>query len=223
MPKPRAWIAWSSGKDGAWALHVVRQGGELEVTGMLCTLTEPYDRVSMHGVRSELVAAQARAAGLRLHRVAIPAPCPDGAYEAAMARAMATAAAEGVTHVIFGDLFLQDVRAYRQERLARANMTGVFPLWGRGAAALAREMVSGGLRAILTCVDPRTCPRDLAGRVYDQAFLDALAPGVDPCGENGEFHTFAFAGPMFDRPIPVQVGRTVEREGFVFTDVLAAG
>ena len=223
MPKPRAWIAWSSGKDSAWALHVVRQAGELDVVGMLCTLTESYDRVSMHGVRAELVAAQARAAGLGLHRVLIPAPCPNEAYEAAMARALEAAKAEGVTQVIFGDLYLEDVRAYREERLAPTGIAPAFPLWGMETGALSREMVSGGLRAIVTCVDPRTCPRDLAGREYDGAFLDALAPGVDPCAENGEFHTFAFAGPMFAEPIPVRPGRTVEREGFVFADVLPAG
>lgn len=223
MAKPRAWIAWSGGKDAAWALHVARRAANLDVVGMLCTLTEPYDRVSMHGVRRELVEAQARAAGLALHEVLIPAPCPNEAYEAAMAEALRTADAQGVTHVIFGDLFLEDVRAYREEKLAAVGMAAVFPLWGSQSGRLAREMVSAGLEACVTCLDPRKVPRDLAGCPYDDAFLSALPEGVDPCGENGEFHTFVSAGPMFAQPIPIRVGRTVEREGFVFTDVLPAG
>jgi diphthamide synthase (EF-2-diphthine--ammonia ligase) len=189
---------------------------------MLCTLTEPYDRVSMHGVRRNLVEAQARAAGLALHEALIPAPCPNEAYEAAMAAALETADAQGVTHVIFGDLFLEDVRAYREERLAAVGMAAVFPLWGSQAGGLARRMIWAGLEARVTCLDPRKVPRDLAGRPYDDAFLSALPEGVDPCGENGEFHTFVSAGPMFAHPIPIRVGRTVEREGFVFTDVLPA-
>ena len=221
--KTRAWIAWSSGKDSAWALHVTRQRGEFDVVGMLTTVTGPYDRVSMHGVRTGLLAAQARALGLPEHRVPIPAPCPDEVYAELMRRAMAEARAEGVTHVVFGDLFLEDVRAYRAEQLARVGMEAVFPLWGCDTRSLARAMVGGGLRAVITCLDPRRLAREFAGREFDEAFLSALPEGVDPCGENGEFHTFVHAGPMFAAPVPVAVGETVEREGFVFTDVMPDG
>lgn len=222
MRRPTAWIAWSSGKDSAWALHVVRQQGAVDVTGMLCTITEPFDRVSMHAVRRELVAAQAAEAGLPLHEVLIPAPCPNEVYEAKMAEAMDAAKAEGVTHVVFGDLFLEDVRQYRIDKLAGTGIEPLFPLWGRPTADLAREMLRGGLRARVTCIDPRKMPRELAGRELDGAFLAALPDGADPCAENGEFHTFAYAGPMFRRPIPIRVGENVERDGFVFTDVLPA-
>jgi len=223
--KAKAWVAWSSGKDAAWALHVARTAGELEVVGLLTTITEPYDRASMHGVRRQLVEAQARAAGLPLHKVLIPAPCSNEAYEAAMAKAMAAAKSLGVGRIVFGDLFLADVRRYREEKLAPTGIEPAFPLWGADTRALARGMIAAGLRARVTCLDPRKLPRELAGRPFDQAFLDALPDGVDPCAERGEFHTFACAGPMFSQPIPVRVGATVEREGFVFTDLLpeAAG
>lgn len=220
MTRPRAWVCWSSGKDSAWALHVARAQGEVEVVGLLTTLTEPYQRVSMHGARMALVRAQAREAGLPLHEVPIPAPCPNEVYEARMAEAMQRAKAEGVTHVVFGDLFLQDVRQYREANLAKVGMTPLFPLWGRTTWLLAREMLAGGLRANLVCIDPRQMPRDLAGREFDWALLADLPATVDPCGENGEFHTFAWDGPMFARPIPVSTGETVEREGFVFTDLM---
>ena len=224
MPgKPRAWIAWSSGKDAAWTLHMARQRGEFDVTGLLCTITEPYDRVSMHGVRRVLAEAQARAAGLPLHKVFIPAPCPNAAYEAAMAKAMDTAKAEGISHILFGDLFLDDIRRYREEKLAPTGIAPAFPLWGLDTRQLARNMIAGGLRAIVTCLDPRKLPRELAGHAFDEAFLDALPEGVDPCAENGEFHSFVFAGPMFAETLAVTVGETVERDGFVFTDVLPAG
>lgn len=221
--RPKAWVAWSSGKDAAWALHVARQAGELDIIGLLTTITAPYDRVSMHGVRRELVEAQARAAGLPLHKVLIPAPCSNEAYEAAMAQAMAAAKSLGVSCMVFGDLFLEDVRRYREEKLAPTGIRPVFPLWGIDTRALAREMIAAGLRAHVTCLDPRKLPRALAGRPFDQAFLDALPDGVDPCAERGEFHTFACAGPVFAQPVPVRVGETVEREGFVFTDLLCEG
>ncbi len=220
--RERAWVAWSSGKDAAWALHQVRAAGALEVTGLLTTVTETYGRVSMHAVREELLARQAAAAGVPLRTVRIPWPCPNGVYEREMAAALAAARAEGVTRVVFGDLFLADVRAYRERQLAGTGVAPEFPLWGRDTAALAREMLAGGLEARLTCVDPRKVPRTLAGARFDAALLAALPAGVDPCGENGEFHTFACAGPMFTAPVPVAPGEVVEREGFVFADLLPA-
>ena len=223
MAGPRALVAWSSGKDAAWALHAVRSRGELEVTGLLTTVTEEYRRASMHGVREEVLAAQAAAAGLPLTVVRIPSPCPNELYEDKMRGAMQEAAAAGVTRVVFGDLFLGDVRKYREAQLAKVGMQAVFPLWGRPTRALAGQMLDAGLRARVTCLDPRTMPRELAGAEFGADFLSRLPAGVDPCGENGEFHTCCLAGPMFDRPIPVSVGQTVERGGFVFTDLELAG
>jgi uncharacterized protein (TIGR00290 family) len=219
MSKPRAWLCWSSGKDSAWALHVVRGQGDVEIVGLLSTITEPYGRVSMHGVREELVVAQAEAAGLPLCRVPIPAACSNEVYEAAMQRAVEQAKGQGVAHMAFGDVFLEDVRAYRQRQLAKAGMTAVFPLWKRPTAMLAREMIAAGLVAHVTCLDPTKVSRELAGRRFDEDFLRRLPPQVDPCAENGEFHTFVSAGPMFSHAVPVEVGETVEREGFVFADL----
>jgi uncharacterized protein (TIGR00290 family) len=219
--RPRVLMCWSSGKDSAWAVHVLRTRGEVEVVGLLTTVNRRRARVAMHGVREQLLAAQAEALGVPLQTVSIPEPCSNEEYEAAMAEALAAARARGVTAVAFGDLFLEDVRRYREERLAPTGLGALFPLWERPTAALAREMVAGGLRAHLTCVDPRALDRAFAGRTFDDALLDALPPGVDPCGEHGEFHTFAYRGPMFAHEIRVVTGETVERDGFVFTDVLA--
>jgi len=213
-------MCWSSGKDSAWALHVARERGEVDVVGLLTTVTAPYGRVSMHAVRDEVLAAQAEAAGLPLRRVPIPASCSGEQYAAAMREAVADAKAQDVTHMVLGDLFLADVRAYREQQLAPTGIAPLFPLWRRPTGELAREMVAGGLVAVVTCLDPRKMPRELAGRVYDEAFLAELPAGVDPCAENGEFHTCVVAGPMFAHPLDVQVGETVEREGFVFTDVV---
>jgi uncharacterized protein (TIGR00290 family) len=218
----RAWIAWSSGKDSAWALHEARRGGEVDVVGLLTTYTEPHDRVSMHGVRLELLRAQADAVGLPLHLVPIPAPCPNEIYEARMAEALAAARAGGVTHVVFGDLFLADVRAYREAQLARAAMTPVFPLWERDTGALIREMLDGGTEAWITCVDPRAAPAALAGTRLTAATLAALPASVDPCFERGEAHTFCADGPAFARRVAVTPGAVVERDGFVFADLLPA-
>ncbi len=220
MTKPRAWLAWSSGKDSAWALHTARQEGEVEIVGLLTTVTEPLKRVSMHGVRVELLEAQAVAAGLPLVVVPIPAPCPNEVYERAMSRAVQQARQAGVTRMVFGDLFLADIRAYRQERLAGTGVEPVFPLWGRPTAELAEEMIDGGLVAHVTCLDPRKVPRELAGHRFDRSFLASLPAGTDPCAENGEFHTCVTAGPMFDRPIPVAVGQVIDRDGLVFADLL---
>jgi len=216
--KAKAWLAWSSGKDSAWALHTVRQGAEFEVVALLTTVNQTYARVAMHAVRESLLERQAEAAGLPLIKAPIPSPCSNEIYEQAMGEAMARAKSEGVRHVVFGDLFLQDVRAYREKQLACCDMTPVFPLWGRDTRQLAGEMIAQGLSAYLTCVDPRKLDRSFAGRKFDARLLSALPASVDSCGENGEFHSFVNGGPMFDRAIPVTAGEIVEREGFVFAD-----
>jgi uncharacterized protein (TIGR00290 family) len=220
--RPKALIAWSSGKDAAWALHRVQRGGDCEIVGALTTVTETFGRVSMHGVREELLAAQLDAAGLAPVRVPIPYPCPNEVYEVRMADALATAKAQGVTQVIFGDLFLEDVRAYREQKLAGTGIAPVFPLWGRPTAALAREMVDAGVETYLACVDLKQLPIALAGRRLDHALLADLPATADPCGEKGEFHTFVAAGPMLSRRIAVTVGDVVERDGFAFADLLMA-
>jgi len=218
--RPKALIAWSSGKDSAWALHEVRRGGAYDVIAALTTITDTFKRVSMHGVRQEVLTAQLEAAGLPMILVPIPYPCPNEVYEARMAAALANAKAAGVTHVIFGDLFLQDVRAYREQKMAGTGITPVFPLWQRPTAALAREMIDAGLETYLVCVDLKQLSKDFAGRRFDHALLAELPASADPCGENGEFHSCVVAGPMFSRAIPVTVGETVERDGFAYTDLL---
>ena len=213
-------VSWSSGKDSAWMLHVLRSEGLGAPAALLTTMNEAVDRVAMHAVRAEVLRAQAEAAGLPLMTVPIPSPCPNEVYEERMSAAVGRAAAEGFTHVAFGDLFLEDVRRYREDRMAGTGLTPMFPLWGRPTAALAREMIAEGLEAYLTCVDPRLVPASFAGRRYDRALLDELPARIDPCGERGEFHTCAVAGPMFSKRIGVRIGDTVERDGFVFSDVL---
>jgi uncharacterized protein (TIGR00290 family) len=219
MP-PRALISWSSGKDCAWSLHEVRQAGDYDVVGALTTTTETFARVSMHGVREDILHAQLAAAGLAPLIVRIPWPCPNEVYETKMAAAVAQASAQGITHMIFGDLFLEDVRAYREQKLAGTGITPVFPLWRRPTAALARDMIAGGLDAHVVCVDPKQIDRRFAGRRFDHALLDELPASADPCGENGEFHSCVTGGPMFAQSIAVSVGETVERSGFVYTDVI---
>ena len=217
-----ALLSWSSGKDSAWALHVLRQQPDVEVVGLLTTFNEVADRVAMHAVRRSLVEAQAAAARLPLWRVALPFPCSNADYESRMRAAISRAREEGVTQVAFGDLFLQDVREYRVRMLSGTGLEPLFPLWCSAAQtpALARTMLTSGLRAVLTCVDPRQIQERFAGRLFDAALLAELPDGVDPCGERGEFHTFCFAGPMFDRSISVRVGETVSRDGFCFTDLV---
>lgn len=213
-------LSWSSGKDSAWTLHVLNQQHPGAVQGLLTTTNAAFDRVAMHAVRRELLEAQARAARLPLHVVPLPWPCSNEAYEALMAEAIRGFVADGFTHVAFGDLFLEDVRNYRETRLAGTGLTPLFPIWKTMSTAdLAREMVAGGLEARLTCVDPRRLDRSFAGRRFDTALLADLPPGVDPCGENGEFHSFAYAGPMFVEPVAVRRGTTIERDGFVFCDL----
>lgn len=216
----RVLLSWSSGKDSAWTLHALRAQG-VEVVGLLTSFNEAADRVAMHAVRRALVEAQAEVAALPLWRVPLPWPCSNAEYERRMAASMARARDAGVTHVAFGDLFLEEIRDYRIRRLAGTGIEPLFPLWGApgDTPALARRMLDAGLRAVLTCVDPEQLAPSFVGRVYDAALVADLPPEVDPCGERGEFHTFCFAGPMFDADIPVRIGDVVCREGFWFADV----
>jgi len=216
----KAWIAWSSGKDAAWALHEARASGAFEIAGALTTVTETFGRVSMHAVREEILRRQCEALGLPQKTVPIPFPCPNEIYEARMRAALAEAKAEGVTHVIFGDLFLRDIRAYREQKLAGSGIEAVFPLWLRPTDRLAREMIEGGLEARLVCVDPKILDANFAGRAFDRTLLDDLPESVDPCGERGEFHTCVLAGPMFSRRVEAKPGETVARDGFVFADLV---
>ncbi len=222
MTLRRVLLSWSSGKDSAWTLHVLRQQPEVEIVGLLTTFNEAAGRVAMHAVRRALVEAQAAAAGLPLWPVFLPFPCSNDQYEQRMGEAMRWGRQAGVTHVAFGDLFLQDVRDYRVRMLSGTGIEPWFPLWCSpgDTPALARRMLREGLRAVLTCVDPRQLPETFAGRAYDAQLLSELPPTVDPCGERGEFHTFCFGGPMFDREVAVRVGETVSRDGFCFTDLL---
>lgn len=217
--KRRALLSWSSGKDSAWALHLVRQRGDLEVVALVTTVNEQFARVAMHGVREELLELQAAAAGLPLVKVALPWPCSNDQYEAAMSAAIRKARTDGITAMVFGDLFLEDIRRYREAKLAGTGIEPLFPLWGRSTAELAREMLAGGLRAVLACVDPRQVPSSLAGRQFDEALLSELPASADPCGERGEFHTFAWAGPMLRAPILLEISSPVERDGFVYADL----
>jgi len=221
--KQRILLSWSSGKDSAWSLHVLRQRAEVEVVGLLTTFDKLADRVAMHAVRRQLAELQAQATGLPLLPVELPWPCPNDAYESAMQCALQNAVKElDIQAVAFGDLFLADIRSYREKQMSEWHLEPLFPIWNMPTIELSREMVDNGLKAILTCVDPNQCSRDFVGRQYDLALLDQLPDHVDPCGENGEFHTFAFDGPMFDAPIDVIVGKIVERDGFVFADLAPA-
>ena len=219
MTRIRALLSWSSGKDSAWALHVLRQQRDVDVVGLLTTFNAEFDRVAMHAVRRDLVIRQARAVELPLWPVFLPWPCPNDAYEAAMTTAIARARRAGITHIAFGDLFLEDVRAYREERMAAARMAPLFPLWGQDTAVLAGEMVRVGVRATVVCVDPAQMDESFCGRTFDSAFLETLPVDVDPCGERGEFHTFAWDGPAFTAPVFVERGEIVRRDGFVFADL----
>jgi uncharacterized protein (TIGR00290 family) len=216
----RILLSWSSGKDSAWSLHILRQRGEYEVVGLLTTFNAVADRIAMHAVRRELVERQAAAAGLPLWSVPLPWPCSNEQYEARMAEACAKAVAQGIEAVAFGDLFLEDVRAYREARMKDTGLQPVFPVWGLPTQALAREMIASGMRAKLTCIDTGKLDRSFAGREFDEALLSDLPAEVDPCGERGEFHSFVYAGPMLDGVLPVSVGETVVREQFVFADLM---
>ncbi len=220
MPKPKALISWSSGKDSAFALHEIRRAGEFEVVGALTTVTETFERVSIHGVRQEILRAQCKAAGLPQRIVPIPYPCPNEIYEARMGEAVASAVRDGVTHMIFGDLFLADIRAYREQKLAGTGITPVFPLWERPTPALAQAMIASGLEAYLATVDLKKLPAEFAGRKFDAQLLADLPDGIDPCGENGEFHTCVIAGPMFSQALPVETGERVIRDGYAYCDLV---
>ncbi|MBU6441631.1 MAG: adenine nucleotide alpha hydrolase [Betaproteobacteria bacterium] len=213
-------LSWSSGKDSAWALHVLRQDPTVELAGLFCTVNQVFERVAMHGVRIELLRQQAAAVGLPLSLIEIPYPCSNDEYARVMDAFVREARGLGVETFAFGDLFLEDVRRFREQGLEGTGITPVFPLWGLPTGALAATMVASGLRALITCIDPARLDRRFAGRAYDASFLAELPEGVDPCGEFGEFHSFAFEGPMFEHPVRVSIGETVERDGFVFTDLL---
>ena len=214
----RVLLSWSSGKDSAWTLHVLRRDPAIEICGLLTTLNSEFDRVAMHGVRRAVLEAQAAAAGLPLWIVPLPWPCPNEVYEQRMAETCQRAVAEKIDAVAFGDLFLEDVRAYRVRQLAPTGLEPLFPLWQIPTDALAVEMIAGGLRARLSCVDTKQLPAAFAGREFDLELLRDLPPGADPCGERGEFHTCVYAGPMFSAPLPITTGEIVTRDGFAFAD-----
>ncbi len=221
MPRPDPILmCWSGGKDSAMALDALRKAGRHRVAALLTTVTEGYERVSMHGVRRELLAAQANALGLPLDEVRIPPECVNPVYEARMEAALRRHLTNGVRRVAFGDIFLEDLRAYRERNLARVAMEAVFPIWKRDTRELFREFLANGFRAVVVCVDRKALDRSFVGRFLDESFLGDLPPGADPCGENGEFHTFVFDGPIFREPVRFTVGPTVERDGFVFTDLI---
>ena len=213
-------VSWSGGKDSAWALHLLRLAGEFKVGGLLTTVNEKFRRVAIHGFREDLLDRQAALTGLPLWKVDLPFPCSNEEYEARMGRACARAVSDGFEGVAFGDLFLEEIRAYRVAKLAGTGLEPLFPIWGIPTHQLAAEMMSGGLRARLTCVDPQRVPAEFAGRKWDADLLRELPTGVDPCGENGEFHSFAWAGPMFSGEIPVEAGERIIRDGFVYAEMV---
>jgi uncharacterized protein (TIGR00290 family) len=214
----RVLLSWSSGKDSAWTLHRLRHDPEIELFGLLTTLNSEFDRVAMHGTRRTVLEAQAEAAELPLWIVPLPWPCSNEVYEQRMTEVCRRAVAERIDAVAFGDLFLADVRAYREKQLKPTGLEPLFPLWQIPTDALAREMIAGGLRARISCVDTKQLPAEFAGREFDAALLNDLPPGTDPCAERGEFHTCAYAGPMFKAPLPLENGEVVNRDGFVFAD-----
>jgi uncharacterized protein (TIGR00290 family) len=217
----RVALSWSSGKDSAWSLKLLREDPNIEVVALVTTLNEAFDRVAMHAVRRELLEMQAASVGLPLWTVPLPWPCSNEEYEARMSALCARAVAERVDAMAFGDLFLADIRAYRERQLCGTGLQPLFPVWQIPTADLAHQMIAEGLRAKITCVDPKVLSPEFAGREFDARFLADLRPGIDPCGENGEFHSFVYDGPGFDRPVPVEVGEVVSRDGFTFADLMA--
>jgi len=215
-------MSWSSGKDSAWALYKLQQDPQIHLKGLFCTINKEFERVAMHGVRIELLKLQAKQIGLPLEILELPYPCSNEDYEHIMGAFIHRIQKNEIECIAFGDLFLEDIRAYREEKLKDTGIQPIFPLWGIPTASLSREMIDGGLKTIITCVDPKQAPVDLAGKNYDHAFLDSLPDSVDPCGENGEFHSFVYDGPMYNHQIKITVGDTVERDGFVFADIMTA-
>ncbi|MCC3859643.1 adenine nucleotide alpha hydrolase [Pseudemcibacter aquimaris] len=218
--KPKAVVSWSSGKDSAYAYHIAKSSGDFDIVGTLTTITETFKRVSMHGVREELLDIQIQNTGLKGYKSYIPSPCTNEIYEEKMRALSETLKADGITHVIFGDLFLEDVRDYRLRQMEKAELECVFPLWKKDTTELAHEMIDSGLRSILTCIDPKKLDKSFAGREFGPALLADLPDHIDPCGENGEFHSVVIKGPMLKNDIPVTVGEIVERDGFIFADVI---
>jgi len=218
--KKKILISWSSGKDSAWALHALRQQEDIEVVGLFCTFNKKYERGAMHAVRNELILRQADSVGLPLELIPIPDPCSDSEYKTIMADFIGEVKTKGIEGIAFGDLFLEEVRNYRENSLAGTGITPLFPLWGIPTNELSKEMVSSGLRAIITCIDLKQLSAEFSGHVYDSTFLAQIPDSIDPCGENGEFHSFAYDGPMFKDKVNICVGETVTRDGFIFTDIL---
>ena len=219
--KRKTLMSWSSGKDSAWALHTLQQDSSIELTGLFCTVNKEFDRVAMHGVRVELLKLQAERIGLPLTIIEIPFPCSNEQYSDIMGQFVETAKRDQVQCFAFGDLFLEDIRRYREAQLVGSGIEPIFPLWGLATDVLARQMIDAGLRAVITCIDPKQTPENVAGEEFTAALLERLPASVDPCGENGEFHSFVFDGPMFQHRIDVQVGEVVTRDNFVFADVLS--
>lgn len=217
--KKKTLLSWSSGKDSAWALHILRQQTDIEVVGLFSTFNQEFNRIAMHAVKNELVQRQAESLDLPVQLIPIPYPCSNNEYRKTMAEFIEQAKQQGVESIAFGDLYLEDIRSYREEQLAASGVTPLFPLWGRDTKALSKEMISAGLRAKITCIDPKKVPLALAGKEFDSSFLEQLPADVDPCGENGEFHTFVFDGPMFKQAVTIVEGETLSRDGFVFTDL----
>lgn len=218
--KRKTLMSWSSGKDSAWALHTLQQNPDIDVVGLFCTVNKAFERVAMHGVRIELLQRQADSIGLPLEILEIPYPCSNSDYEHIMGEFVRRAHEYSIEHFAFGDLFLEDIRNYREDKLKDSGITPIFPIWGIPTEQLSRTMLSGGLRTVITCIDPKQITEDFAGREFNEEFLASLPEGIDPCGENGEFHSFVFDGPMFKEKIAIRVGDIVHRDGFVFADVL---
>ncbi len=223
MPPKKTLLSWSGGKDSAWALHTLRQNPDYRVAALLTTVNEVFGRVAIHGFREELLDLQAVSVGLPVWKIPLPYPCANADYESRMQDVCRRAAREGFEAVAFGDLFLEDIRAYRIEKLAGTGLEPIFPIWGIPTDELARQMVTAGLRARITCIDPRQLPESFCGRIFDEQFLSDLPATVDPCGERGEFHSFAYAGPVFSQPISVSHTHNVAREGFIYGDLVLAG
>ncbi len=217
--KRKTLVSWSSGKDSAWALYKLQQETEIDLVGLFCTVNNEFNRVAMHAVRVELVQKQAESIGLPLEIIEIPYPCSNDIYEEIMALFVENAKKANIEHFAFGDLFLEDVRKYREEKLNGTGITPIFPIWGIPTDKLSKEMIGSGLKAVITCVDPKQIPKELIGREYNESFLNDMPEGVDPCGEKGEFHSFVFDGPMFKKHLEISVGNVVQRDGFVFVDV----